>query len=681
MADDELEELRQELRRKTAELEAARNEIAHMKASKFWKLRDAWWDVKLRVMRHPAPAERPPVTPSANATVAATPAAAAPRENAAAPPQVVEILVYLSAGPVEIEACVNAVLRYSHAPYTLTLVDDARPEPVRAFAERIARTQGARHFRSKETLGYAGAMNRAISESAAATLILLDGTALVTPGWLERLLAAAASNSRSGLAVPITAPAGGLTPAAVSALAVRASARLRPICEGGGDGCLLMKRHALDAVGPFDEIFRDSAAAAAADLSRRARGAGFGVVLADDVVLTREAEAPGTDDAGRAAGDPDRVVAGIAARLEAGRERRRLRSSARERWEGKRVLFLLPITERGGGANVVLSEARAMIAMGVDARVWNRTEFRSFFEKAYPALDVPLITSAVEDLALSVPRFDAVVATVNTSVAWLSPLAAAAKPPVLGYYVQDFEPYFYEPGSQDQRRALASYSLLPGLKTFTKTRWNRDEVKRHTGVDCHVIGPSLDVDLFRPRRPELPAEPMRIAAMIRPSTPRRQPAFTLEVLARVAREMGPRVAITLFGVEASDPAFLALDSSFPHRHAGVPDGAGLADLFNSIHVFADFSSFQAMGLVAMEAMACGATAVVPEAGGSGSFAIHEGNALVVDTSSADLCTAALLRLGNDRPLRDRLRRSATTGVVRFAPETAAHSILGTLFPC
>src|SRR5262249_57038422 len=95
----------------------------------------------------------------------------------------------------------------------------------------------------------------------------------------------------------------------------------------------------------------------------------------------------------------------------------------------------------------------------------------------------------------------------------------------------------------------SSYLAFPELIRFTKTEWNRDEVKSRTGADCVLVGPSVNVDLFRPRPRLLPERPdvVRIAAMIRPATPRRQPRRTMEVLRAVHRSHGDRVEILIFG--------------------------------------------------------------------------------------------------------------------------------------
>src|SRR5664280_1091870 len=201
----------------------------------------------------------------------------------------------------------------------------------------------------------------------------------------------------------------------------------------------------------------------------------------------------------------------------------RLRERARARFEGKRVLYVLPVLERGGGSNVVLSEARAMTRMGVEARVFNLAGHRSVFEKSYPAPGVPIVYGRESDLVEAAEEFDAVIATAHYSVPWMAPLAKLSRPPVPGYCIQDYEPLFYAEGSEDRKRAFSSYGLVPGMRRFSKSAWNADEVVARTGLDCALVSASFDAEVFRPRLPEPAASPVRIAAMVRPSTPRRQP--------------------------------------------------------------------------------------------------------------------------------------------------------------
>lgn len=355
-----------------------------------------------------------------------------------------------------------------------------------------------------------------------------------------------------------------------------------------------------------------------------------------------------------------------------------LAAEGRERFGGKRVLFVLPIAERGGGANVVLTEARALARMGVHASVLNVPTLERSFGASYPEPGVPVLWAYPDGVSRAARGFDAVVATTNTSVPWLSALTGSGT--ALAYYVQDYEPWFYPEGSFKRRNAFASYTLVPGVRLVTKTRWNREVLLRETGAEAAVLGASFDVDAFRPRNTELPDAPFRVAAMVRPTTPRRAPERTLRALSRTAQALGSAVAIVTFGVAPTDPDYLALPRGFPHVHRGLLDDRALAELLGSVHAFADFSDYQAMGLTALEAMGSGATAVVPREGGASDFATNERNALVVDTRSEEACVEALLRLAKDVDLRRRLMSAAPAVADVHVPEAPALALLEALFP-
>jgi len=171
---------------------------------------------------------------------------------------------------------------------------------------------------------------------------------------------------------------------------------------------------------------------------------------------------------------------------------------------------------------------------------------------------------------------------------------------------------------------------------------------------------------------------VRVLAMIRPSTLRRAPRLTMEVLGEVERAHRGEVEIVIFGCESEDRQFLELPRNFRWRNAGVINREQVAGLVNEVDVFVDFSEFQAQGLTAMEAMATGAAVVVPRRGGSVAFVRDGEKGLVVDTGSAGDCRAALERLVTDHALRMRLQRRAIRDICDFFPEAGAYRTLEAL---
>jgi glycosyltransferase involved in cell wall biosynthesis len=378
------------------------------------------------------------------------------------------------------------------------------------------------------------------------------------------------------------------------------------------------------------------------------------------------------------------VLLGIRERARLLEERDRILRGGRDRFAGRRVLVVLPIAAAGGGANIAMFEMRAMRAMGAEIALFNLTAHRQPFEEAFPALDLPVIYGEPQDLVALAAGWDAVVATAYSSVEWL---ALAARGPhgegtVFGYFIQDLEAYFYPPGSERFHAALRSYTMMPSLRCFTMTPWNSEELQRLLGVASTPVLPGYDAALFRPRPrldPPWPARPLRIAAMVRPATPFRSPRLTMQVLGEIARRHGPKVEIQIFGVEPQDAGYADLPRDFPFKLAGRLGPRQMPCLVNAIDIFVDFSTWQAMGMTAMEAMSTGCAVVVTRNGGPGIFARHEENCLLVDPHNGADCLAAVDRLVTDDTLRRRLGEQGIRDICRFYPERAAFNMLNALF--
>lgn len=660
MSDELVSRLRDELARTHAELRAARSRMLAMEASSFWKLRNAWWRVKTRLTGRPEPGLAAPL-PEERAAAPAPEALPRARET------FVTVAVRFAPGDGDPRPLLDAILSSTSGPYALLLVDDGTDGETRTLLADLAATLDARLVRHDVPLGFAASANAALDAAKDGVVALLGPGALPTPGWLDRMAAALEERPEAAAVIPLPAgPSGGLSPERFAML-LAAEPPVRPVDErlSPAPG-LLLRPGGLR----FDPALADPAPALAA-FGEVLRQRNRVTVVADDVFLGGSAEAPAVAQ--------DRVLSARrrrAARLASIDARRR---AVRERLEGRRVLFVLPVMERGGGANIVFTEALEMVRMGVDARVLNLTSFRPTFEGHYPDPEVPVLWADPHEIAEASRGFDAVVATANTSVEWLRPLARFSRRPVIGYYVQDFEPLFYPEGSRGHRQAFDSYTLIPDMVLVTKTDWNRREVEEKTGARARVVGPSYDAATFRPTGPEPPSSPVRLAAMIRPSSARRQPGLTMDVLEKVQARFGDRVAITTFGEDRAHPDWPPLERTFAHESLGVADGTRLATLFGGVHAFVDLSTYQAMGLSALEAMACGATAILPLAGGGTSFATDGEDALFVDTRREEECLAAIGRLVESPELRARLAARATLAAERFHPAFAAANVLEALF--
>lgn len=625
----------------------------------------------------------------------------------------------------DVRRCLESVLDQTDSAYGLILVDDGSDEPTRRYLERFALDHRAQLLRNEVAQGYTVAANRGLRLSRSEFCVLLNSDTVVSAGWLKRMVACADTDERIGLVGPLSNTASwqsipriadgddwaenplpqGVSVQEMGTSIAEYSARVCPRVPFLNGFCLMVRRRLIDCIGYFDEARFGRGYGEEDDYAIRARKAGWVLAIADDVyiyhaqsrsytperrhVLSEAALRQLMKKHGRrrvardvAICSQDRVLEGIRARSRVVLERRGYSQSGRRQYAGKRVLFVLPVAMPGGGANIVISEAMAMRRMGVDARVFNRCEYRIDFERAYPQLEVPVVYGVPSDLRTWASRYDAVIATHNESVSWLQTISVSQGSPVLAYYVQGFEPLIYPRGSGEYERAMQSYTAVPDLVRLTKTSWTADMVLQHTGAHCVSVGPSFELDLFCPRpqqKRSWPQGPLRVAAMVRPETAYRAPALTMAMLRKAVETHKHKVEAVFFGADTRGAAFRALSSSFRWRSAGILSPWQAARFLNEVDVFVDFSEHQAMGLTALEAMGCGAAVIVPRRGGASSFVRDGVNGLVVDTDSEQDCWDALSLLIRDDKLREELRRNAMYDVVRYHPQGAAFRMLEGLF--
>lgn len=631
----------------------------------------------------------------------------------------VDVIICVHNALEDVKRCLTSVVRHTRMPARLFIVDDGSNAETAKYLEDFAHAQRVELIRNEQALGYTRAANLGLHRSRSKYIVLLNSDTEVTPGWIDRMVVCADSDPKIGLVGPLSNTASwqsvprifneagdwaenrlpdGMFATDYARLLGRYAGRVYPRVPFLNGFCLLIKRVVLNRIGAFDEKRFGEGYGEENDYAIRAAKAGFELAVADDTYvyhyqsrsysherrkvlaerankLLHEKHGAGRVDAGVAICMNGPVLQGVRARAQVMAERNRLVEEGRARWEGRRVLFLLPVIEPGGGAHVILQEARAMQAMGVDVRALNYRTNEQAVGKNYPDAGVPMMF--VDDPAHDVDftSYDAVVATLYSSVFWMPATGAR---PVKGYYIQDYEPLFYPPHSMESTLAKKSYTAIPDLVRFAKTEWNARLIEEKEKVQVAVVGGSVDLDLFRPRSAARADGVVRIGAMVRPNTPRRAPDMTMRVLREIEKKFGGRVQISVFGCSPVDPDYLKLAQGDKFENAGILDRHGVAAFLGQLDVFADFSTYQAMGLTALEAMASGAAVIVPASGGSALFARHEENALVVETEAEALCQSALERLVEDAALRTRLQQRALFDACKFHPEQAAWNILHVL---
>jgi glycosyltransferase involved in cell wall biosynthesis len=341
------------------------------------------------------------------------------------------------------------------------------------------------------------------------------------------------------------------------------------------------------------------------------------------------------------------------------------RSHAQPRADALRVTYVLPELRMSGGALVVMQLVNELRLLGVDARVaalrGRRDRRREVFRWRLQV--TPTVFADEQALLQGLPETDVVVATHWTTADVVRKLAAGSRAQRCAYFVQDYEPWFFaEAETESRARVKQTYGMIPN-KVVT-SEWLR-ELLHADGFESKTIPLGLDLGFFYPRPVERGSRPVErgsrpvergsrpvVLAMARPRTPRRAFDFVVATLAKVHDAM-PEAEIVLFGEQID-----SLKLPFPYRSRGViTDHDELARLYSSARVHFDGSDFQAFGLPALEAMACGAVSVLTDAGGVREYARDGENCLLVPPRAVDAAAGAILRLLTDEALVRDLRET------------------------
>ncbi len=566
---------------------------------------------------------------------------------------------------------------------------------LRTFCERNDSFHLIEHGKNK---GYTKAANSGLEASNAPYVIILNSDTIVTNGWLKGLIRCINSDSRMGIVGPLSSAASwqnvpdlydetgsfavndlpdNMTPDDMAKVVASASTQMYPELPFVNGFCFMIRREVIDIIGVMDEESFPIGYGEENDYCIRAADAGFRLAIADDsYVFHAKSQSFGHEqrkalsEQGSNAIKHKHTEAKFKRLVEQVRhtellDKVRSRIKMELRAYGSRensvniaslkILFLLPVKDGGGGAHSVVQEVTEMRRLGAMANIAVKENYQPELLRTYQDIeniDDVFVAYTSEDLLLISKSYNIVVGTVFNSMTQVKQIVDLNPHILPAYYVQDYEPHFYPVGSENWHSARESYTLVPNTVLFAKTNWIANMVEQEHSVKVQKVSPSIDHQVFEPG-PEKKDGHVHIAAMIRPKTPRRGAERTMRLLSRIAKMFQDQVTFNLFGCHEDDPSFQILLRDFTYHNNGVLTRPEVASLLAKSDVFIDLSDYQAFGRTALEAMACGCTAMVPKHGGTDEYATDEVNALVVDSFDEEACVARLAALITDNnKLRD-----------------------------
>ena len=233
-------------------------------------------------------------------------------------------------GHAHVVESVNAALEHTAADVPFCIINDASTDPqIRTFVEQLGQSGKLEHelfyIEHDTNVGFVASCNEAFEIFAPADIVLLNSDCVVSEGWLEAMRAAAASdarvatvsvmaNSATILSIPErNEPTGGL-PEGISLDEAaervnQSSLRIRPEIPTAVGHCVLIRRSALELVGPFDLIFSPGYGEEV-DFSQRCMVVGLKHILADDVYVLHHGGVSFGERSKQLQHDRDTIVAG-----------------------------------------------------------------------------------------------------------------------------------------------------------------------------------------------------------------------------------------------------------------------------------------------------------------------------------------------------------------------------------
>jgi GT2 family glycosyltransferase len=210
------------------------------------------------------------------------------------------VIVPIYNAAADLSACLDSLLHTLDPGSRVLLADDASPDPrVAALIERFAERADfqVQCRRRPRNLGFVGNVNLAFAESAPDDVVILNADTLVTPGWLQRIAACAASDPAIATATPWSNNAEicsyphfcrpGDLPEDLDLIAAAAADATPqyPELPTGVGFCMFIRRLALQRLGDFDAATFGRGYGEENDFCRRVAAHGWRNVLCDDAFV------------------------------------------------------------------------------------------------------------------------------------------------------------------------------------------------------------------------------------------------------------------------------------------------------------------------------------------------------------------------------------------------------------
>lgn len=335
------------------------------------------------------------------------------------------------------------------------------------------------------------------------------------------------------------------------------------------------------------------------------------------------------------------------------------------------VCYLMPRTDVGGGARVIIEHANQLTLAG--ARV---TVLSHFPEPTWSPLSATFVQVPFGyELCDAIPPCDVVVAGYWEQVVAARNVGVA---PVIHF--EQGDSHLFEPQS-DEREQLVATNLQYADATITLSAANADILSSRYGTTATVVQNALDPSVFHPAGDAAAAlnshaKPYLLVVGWDGNTFK----GVDDVFAAWSRLRDEGRDVDIVWVTPRPPVLSR------GRVVVAPSQGELARLYQGAAVYVHASHYESFPLPPLEAMACDTPVVATRNGGVLGYAVDAENCLLVDIGDISAMATAIGRILDEPPLADQCRRGGRrTSAGASWPEIASdlltsYRVLGALRP-
>ncbi|WP_223596650.1 glycosyltransferase [Neobacillus bataviensis] len=599
-----------------------------------------------------------------------------------------DIIVCIHNALEDVKECLDSILQNTKIPYSLILVNDGSGEETTRFLENFAARENVILINNQTAKGYTFAANQGLQRSTSSYVVLLNSDTEVTPHWLERMISCAEMDKKIGIVGPLSNTASwqsipklsenldwaenrlpeGMNIAEMGNIVFEQSLKFYPKVPFINGFCFLIKRSVIEDIGFLDEENFGPGYGEEDDYCIRAKTNGWELAVADDVYVYHKQSLSYSHERRKQLslrarnklcnkyGEPfllenvqlcvhNPYLALIRSWFQFILDQYTFTKEIKEKWNGKKIVFVVTEERVNEKLRLIIQEASVMRKMGLDVKLITLNENKKEIQDYCTSMntDLPVFDSVQVEVQAVLAASAVGIAASLKALKWLHSY------PIKGaFYIFDFEPLNYPKGSAEYQEVMNAYRSTEAV-FLTKSRIIQKLIADFAGKTSSLISPSIILP-----------KPTRLNHINRPTA-----SINIAITTSPTDLLTKKVIVEISQLYKS---LLQIDWIFIDEETQFP-------LDKKIDLLIDFSSYQNIGLIAMEAMLNGTAVILPKNGIGKEFVKHKKNGWLVDIRSYRECYFAVNELIKDLATRKGIQERAQVQVYSFSPEYAVSEIL------